>query len=458
MKRKFILLLFMIFLYLSIPTNTSHAKGISSLEKTVSNGQVTLKLNEPGDTYKFIKNGQLVYKGPSNTFKSDISNIGDKYKIGIYQKNKLKKVITLNVMNDKQEKKIQLASVKNNEDSYAEKLMDDKIKNSHINVEATADNVKLSWNHLPDEDGIFEIYRDYKKIGETTNLSFIDGNVTSGKRYNYSINVSVKPSKEQQKEFLKRINKIKSVTTLSSKAKEELMDIEGSLSTIVDIPKNEEGYLNSKKSVLNELIADKKSEISTLAKLPKDNMYNFSYRTFIPFKSVADPKPEFKKTFLKGDNRGFSATSNKFRTESSVNAQFTGPTNINMFKTVSPSLRCKDAACTKVLAKKTASSSGIKLYIDSKQKSFLQWTVVHSVGIPFGSYYPKIDYSYNVGMTKGMAYISGKHDKAPNHEFYISTPKSSTSTTIYKYAVKSKNDFQELWFLKAKKSWKVELF
>ena len=90
MKRKFILLLFMIFLYLSIPTNTSHAKSISSLEKIVSNGQVTLKLNEPGDTYKFIKNGELVYKGPSNTFKSDISNIGDKYKIGIYQKNKLK--------------------------------------------------------------------------------------------------------------------------------------------------------------------------------------------------------------------------------------------------------------------------------------------------------------------------------------------------------------------------------
>ena len=70
--------------------------------------------------------------------------------------------------------------------------------------------------------------------------------MTSGKRYNYSINVSVKPPKEQQKEFLKRINKIKSVSNLSNKAKEELMDIEGSLSTIVDIPKNEEGYLNSK--------------------------------------------------------------------------------------------------------------------------------------------------------------------------------------------------------------------
>lgn len=456
LKKIYILSFFIILLCLSVTTNTSHAKNLSNdVETNVKDGHVTLKVNYTGDTYKFFKNGKSIYTGSSNEINSNISKIGDKYKIGIYQDNTLKKVITLNVTNDLQEEANKITvSAETKEESYNEKLMDYKIKNSHINVVATTDDVKLSWNQLPDEDGIYEIYRDDKKIGETTDLNFTDKNVKPGERYNYSINVSVKPSKEQQEKMEKKFDELGS--TLSDKEKEEVMSVEGSLSTIVDMPKNEESYLKSKKSVLNEVTDNGK--LSAQGKLPKDNMHGWAYRTFIPYKSVADPKPEFKKTYLKGDGRDFSATSNKFRTESSVNTQFTGPTSITMYKKVSQSVRCKDAACTKVLDKKTASTAGMKLYINSKKSDYLHWTVTHAIGIPFGAYYPKIDYDYNVMLTKGMASISGKHDKAPNHEFYVSAPSSSKATTIYRYAVKSKKDFVELWFAKAKKSWKTELF
>ncbi|MCY8546410.1 hypothetical protein [Bacillus vallismortis] len=456
MKKIYILTFFIILLCLFTTTNISQAKSLSDIDTKVKDGHVTLKVNYKGDTYKFFKNGKPVYTGSSNTISSDISKIGDKYKVGIYQNNNLKKVITLNVNNDLKEKTNKIASTETNEESesYPEKLMDSKIENSHINIVASTNNVHLSWDQLPDKDGIYEIYRDDKKIGETTDLSFTDNNVKSGERYNYSINVSIDPSKEQQKEMENKLKEIGS--TLTDKEKEEIMSVEGSLSTIVDMPKNEESYLKSKKSVLDEVTDNGK--LSTQGKLPKDNMSGWAYRTFIPYSSVADPKPEYKKTFLKGDGRGFSASSNKFRTETNVNTQFTGPTSITMYKKVSQSVRCKDAACTKILDKKTASSSGMKLYINSKKSDYLHWTVTHAIGIPFGSYYPKIDYSYNVMLTRSMASISGKHDKAPNHEFYVSAPSASSATTIYRYAVKSKKDFVELWFLKAKKSWKTELF
>jgi len=179
LKKIYILSFFIILLCLSVTTNTSHAKNLSNdVETNVKDGHVTLKVNYTGDTYKFFKNGKSIYTGSSNEINSDISKIGDKYKIGIYQDNTLKKVITLNVTNDLQEEANKITvSAETKEESYNEKLMDYKIKNSHINVVATTDDVKLSWNQLPDEDGIYEIYRDDKKIGETTDLNFTDKNV-----------------------------------------------------------------------------------------------------------------------------------------------------------------------------------------------------------------------------------------------------------------------------------------
>lgn len=69
-----------------------------------------------------------------------MSTIGDKYKIGIFQKDKLKKVVTLNVSNDLGEK-----ALNSSEESYAEDLMAYQIQNGHLNVIADAESVQLSW-------------------------------------------------------------------------------------------------------------------------------------------------------------------------------------------------------------------------------------------------------------------------------------------------------------------------
>lgn len=123
------------------------------------------------------------------------------------------------------------------------------------------------------------------------------------------------------------------------------MSVEGSLSAVVDMPENKESYLESKDSVLADVTTDENFSIQ--GKLPKDNMKGWDYKTFIPYKTVADPKPEISKTYLKGDNRGFSDTSSKFRTQAMVNTQFHSPTSITLFKDVSQSVRCSDPNCKK---------------------------------------------------------------------------------------------------------------
>lgn len=154
-----------------------------------------------------------------------MSTIGDKYKIGIFQKDKLKKVVTLNVSNDLGEK-----ALNSSEESYAEDLMAYQIQNGHLNVIADAESVQLSWDKLPDKDGVYEVCRDDQKIGETTNQEFIDYHVKSGEKYNYSIQVSLDPPEAKKIEIEKKIQE--SGSNLSEEEKSKIMSVEGSLSQL----------------------------------------------------------------------------------------------------------------------------------------------------------------------------------------------------------------------------------
>ncbi|MDE1455606.1 hypothetical protein PVN32_26290, partial [Bacillus paralicheniformis] len=180
--------------------------------------------------------------------------IGDKYKIGIFQKDKLKKVVTLNVTNDLGEK-----ALNSSEESYAEDLMAYQIQNGHLNVIADPESVQLSWDELPDKDGVYEVYRDDQKIGETTNREFTDYHAKSGEKYNYSIHVSLDPPEAKKKEIEKKMKE--SGSNLSEEEKSKIMSVEGSLSAVVDMPGNKESYLESKDSVLADLTTDENFSI-----------------------------------------------------------------------------------------------------------------------------------------------------------------------------------------------------
>ncbi|MBR8646373.1 hypothetical protein KEH51_29305 [[Brevibacterium] frigoritolerans] len=63
-----------------------------NVEIDKSNGEITLKIEEPGDLYKIYKGEELVYEGENNTFNETMDYELQKYKIGVYEKNELKRL------------------------------------------------------------------------------------------------------------------------------------------------------------------------------------------------------------------------------------------------------------------------------------------------------------------------------------------------------------------------------
>ena len=150
--------------------------------------------------------------------------------------------------------------------------------------------------------------------------------------------------------------------------------------------------------------------------------------------------------WLAGDNRsGFDPYSNKFRTESSVNVGFWMP-YMTHFPETGQSHKCYTSECVAPYAwTKQASTDGIKLTKDLVTTTKMQWRVNHDVGIPFSALYPNITYYYNATLTKSSLSITGSHDKAPAHEFYMFPASGSTSyVTIERWWVDSSWDFAML--------------
>lgn len=409
-----------------------------------NNKTVTVDIKTAGDYYKVFKDDKLIYKGSSNKFKDKLTDDLQKYKIGVFEKKKIKKVLKINVDNPQKE---QSQSNGYYTKSLQAKAMEKAVNNSIIENITSDKSVILNWRNLPDKDGIYEVYKNDKKIGETTNLTFTDNEVTPGKEYKYTIKAQIKMPQMDSQQITREI--IKNKIKLTEKEKNEIYSINGDVSTFIKIPKNTETELNKSEQIINTEDQPKTNS------LPKDNVYSFVYRTFIPYKSVKDLNP-FGKGYLKGDNRSFATDSDKFRTESDVNAQFSGPTGTTLWKEVGRSHRCKDEGCKKIIESGRASSSGIQKSTGTVTSSRIEWSVRHSVGVPFNAAYPNIDYQYYADLKKYTVFLSGTHDGAPNHEFYLFSMGGS-NRFIHSHAVKSKGEFWKLLGLGMGNFWRVTI-
>lgn len=406
---------------------------IKTNEKTVS-----LNIKENGDYYKVYKNDQLLYEGSSNEFKDELTEDIQKYKIGVFKEDKLKNILRVNVANPnpQQEQTQTTKSSLKSTKSLEAATMEQKVNSSVVESITNDKSVTLSWGELPDKDGIYEVYKNNEKIGETKSLTFTDNEVKPGEEYTYTIKVQTDLPQIDQQRIQKKLND--NNIKLNTEEQNEVFSINGSSSTIVKIPNNTETELNKNEELINT--EDQTGKYSTKG-IPKDNAYSFVYRTFIPYVSVKDPHP-LGEGYLKGDNRSFATLSNKYRTESDMNVQFANPTSITHYKHIGMSHRCKDSACKKIIESKRASSSGLTHSVYKKSTSALSWIVDHQIAFPFGVSYPEIDYSYNAQLTKYKLKINGNHDGAPNHEFYLISP--SGTRFIHSHSVKSKADFWKL--------------
>ncbi|MCY9376528.1 DUF3238 domain-containing protein [Bacillus sp. T17B1] len=328
--------------------------------------------------------------------------------------------------------------------------MEQAINSSTLESTTSDKSVILSWPKLPSENGKYEIFKNDEKIGETANLTYTDEEISIGEEYKYTIKTQISlPQKEAQK-VSKRIaeNQIK----LTTEEKNEIFNVNGEISTFIKVPENTEEELYKSEKLINTEDQDQANKFSTKS-LPRDNAYAFVYRTFIPYKSVNDP---LRGKYLKGDNRSFATDSSKFRTEVIENVQFSGPTSATQWKKIGKSHRCEDADCKKIIESATASSKRIQHSVNILKSDRIQWTVRHAAAVPFNAPYPDIDYQYYADLKKYTVTLSGTHDGAPNHEFYVFNMGGS-SRFIHSHSVKSKADFWKLLGAGMGNFWKVTI-
>ncbi|MGE7651215.1 hypothetical protein ACQKM1_26430 [Peribacillus frigoritolerans] len=420
---------------------TSYADSNESVKIEKKNGKVTFDVQEKGDSYKFYKDNVLVYEGNSNSYKANIDSEVEKYKVGIYNNNELDKVIALKVSDRKSLSKTKSFSVGNQED-----FVNKTVQNTKLDTVVEEGSVTLNWPEIPDEDKVYEIFKDDEKIGETTELKFVDKNIQPGNEYTYTVQVENKLSPEAQKEVEAKADAQN--LNIPSQEMEEIQTYDGTIATLVAIPENTEESL--KNDAIMDPIVESKSQQGFL---PDSNEFSFNYRTFIPYVSVKNPNPISGTQYLKGDNRSFAVYSDKYRTESAVYAMFKNPTALTLYKDVKESFSCSTSTCSSPKSIGTASDSGITISKYNVTSTRLSWSVNHAVRIPLASYYPKIDYYYLAIMTPSSFSASGELDKAPNHEFYMTYP--TGYKTIKKHAVTSPTDFLKLFGIQT--SWSFDM-
>jgi len=430
---------------ISIPI-IANAANSADITFKKEDSEVNLKINSKGEYYKIFKGEKLVYKGNDSNYIEKLNGESQKYKIGVYSKNdKLKEVVAVKVA---KEHNITQPHSMNSEEK--EIYIDKVVQNTRLQTIVDSKSVTLQWPELPDEDNIYEIYRDDAKIAETSGLYYVDDNVESGTEYHYTLKINNVASDETA-------NKIK------EKAKEKnipasynMFEYEGLISTIVATPTIVEKSL-TEDPVMDPILETNNisldGAISTMA-IPNSNEFSFAYRTYIPFKSVPNPNPFSDVQYLKGDNRTTpTAYSSKYRTEANVYAMLSEPAAITLWPDVSESFYCSEKSCSTPKSLGTASKSGINLLKHRVSKNDLMWAVNHSVGVPTITA-PKIDYEYVAQLTNKSFIVSGVHDRAPSHEFWMNYPTGEKK--IYSHEVTSELEFWNLFGL-VQKSWSFDM-
>lgn len=397
------------FIFFSVhPVGANEVPLITSEETSNS---IKLSWNLEGETFKIYRDQELIWTGTQSEY-TDTNLETDYlygYRIGSYDKNN--KLIDINNLKTKTKANgTRALSVDLSNEDYSTKL------SSNVG----SDFIRLEWDKLEDKDSIYDIHRDGELIGSTSELIYLDENLTPGESYTYTIEAKKEVSKEdkdlinsylkennlnltkeeEEELYLKPHLLIRTIETNNEVTEQELKS--------KDLPsamiKNEQEFLKANNSISPRAI---------------NYSFLFRYTTFIPEKTVSDPLSGFT-SYLGGDNRSWGFFNNNYRTRSDVFAGWGGSatSELRQVPGTGTSIRYEDKAGTKEIDRAKASTADIKLTKDSVTTSKIQWRVNHSVGVPFLAIYPNIKYYYEGTLYNNYSVqLRGSHDKAPNHEF-----------------------------------------
>lgn len=276
------------------------------------------------------------------------------------------------------------------------------------------DQVVLSWDNYPGVEK-YRIYKDNQFVTEVQSNTYIDNGEMNNTYTTYEIQFEVPLSsneKQELKSFYEGIGKSLNTDELDTFAKKPYSIVKVVDSSIV------------------------KPELQLAA---TNNSFKWTYKTFIPMEWPEDPWYNFETwgkniKYFKGDNRGFSSTSEAYRTKTVGDSIFyTDSTKASeaFYKNVSTTYAYD--ANKKLVSYKTDSGEFINRIVNSTSASKVDVTVFHKSGNPYAVKGAEIDYQMRVITQKGGAYsFEGVHDRAPAHELYVRL-NNGTTLTIFNH-------------------------
>ncbi|SMO61110.1 DUF3238 domain-containing protein [Melghirimyces algeriensis] len=376
-------------------------------------GKIQLKW-ENRQFVEIIMDDKKIWEGKGKEFSLDKLKPGYRHEVKVVNKNDSGKVNDVVVL--------YIATPPNPKEK---KIMKEKYKNDaanvYLNAEVSIDSVKLNWSgHIPDSDGVYDVFRNGKKIGETRTNFFTDTEIKPKQRYRYEILGK------------KKLHQTK-IEEVQLKAKKQG----------IKIKKEDEPHTYYTDYSVGKYIETLSTNLESEAKIQSPVYapgYMVRYNTFIPNKLVKNPYRRVSKYidgvyYFGGDNRGFNFFGS-YRTQTDMIVTF------HPEGTRFDSSRRRIGTSTfynkhkRLLFRDRADNKNIRLDYKHVGSDNVSYRLEHEAEIPYSELTsPAIDYDYDAIIYKnGNLSISGCHDRAPSHEIYIATYPGDTIREIYRHS------------------------
>ncbi|MFC3787278.1 hypothetical protein ACFOQM_00525 [Paenibacillus sp. GCM10012307] len=269
-----------------------------------------------------------------------------------------------------------------------------------LNAVFSKNSVSLEWTEI---EGVteYQIYKNNELLDTIKENNFIDTSRMTDPYIVYEIQFSLPVSDIEKKEIKQFfINKGKSLS------EEELNSISVKPYSIIKV-------------------VDASLVIPQLASSTIERSFKWTYKTFIANAFVEDPWFNYVTwgtdiKYFSGDNRGFSSTSESYRTKTVGDSIFYNDSTSSeaFYKNVNPTNAYDENY--NLVGTKTDSGSNINRIVNSKTASLVDVTVYHKSGNPYAVSTATIDYQLRAKTYKNGSYsFTGVHDRAPSHELYL---------------------------------------
>ncbi|MEC0227051.1 fibronectin type III domain-containing protein [Paenibacillus alba] len=418
------------------------AKGQIKPKTAISASSVTLNWEKIGTNYKIYKDGKLIGETPENVFTDSAIKADELYKYLIVAYNGNELIDTIRIS----------TKAKSSSDAVSLKK-DNQNRTPDMTIESIASSnyVTLNWPEIPDDDNVYEVYRDGSQIASVSGRQYSDKDVTPSTKYRYNVIGKKKLTVDD-------INKIKkdNPTAVSD---EELLKLENTFEAIK--------FVKTLDSNLQSNLEESRLKESNVMSLSADPPYfSFRYMTFIPDYRV--PNPFSSGTYFLGNNRSYNVLSNENKTLQNIDVTFDQPFYSTYGHRVDTGTTHLVDANNNILSSKTAvcttSNGAYDLYLMSPNSygtDSKQFGAGGDCGIPYyDSISPDITYYYDAWIERdGDWRVKGSHDKAPSHEFYLYDRSLGYYTTIFQHDAlrKANGDVEFLALAPPYPSWTFDI-